>query len=48
MEGTGKGRVVVPEQDARASEMYPMFGSIIALYRGLTFGYSTIANFTGV
>ena len=48
MEGTGKGRVVIPKQDARASEMYPMFGFVIALNRGLTFGYCTIANFTGV
>ena len=30
VEGTGIGGVIIPEQDARASEVNPMLGSMIA------------------
>ena len=32
MKGTGIGRIVIPEQDARASEMDPVFRFVVALY----------------
>ena len=48
MQGTGIGRIVVPEQDARASEMDPVFRSEVTLYRGLTLGNGTITDFAGI